>query len=171
VARILVALGANIGNRRANLRAAVRDLAPEVRVRAVSALYASDPAGVTDQPPFFNAALLADTDLAPEAVLDQLQALERRLGRRPGIRWGPRPLDLDLLAYDDLAFDSARLVLPHPRIRERAFVLGPLADLDPERVLPGWRERVRAALARIDTSGLRRIAGPGWADPAAAGGP
>ena len=161
---VWIALGSNLGNRRANLRAAVRDLAPAVRVRAVSALYESDPAGVTDQPPFLNAVVRGETALAPEALLDVTQAIEWTLGRRPGLRWGPRPIDLDLLACGEAVIATPRLTLPHPRIGERAFVLRPLADLAPGLRLPGWTETVAEALAHADGSGLERVASPEWAE-------
>ena len=90
-------------------------LAPEVRLTAVSPLYESAPWGVTDQPAFLNAALLAETDLSPHALLDKLKAVEAEVGRRPGKRWGPRVVDLDILLYDDLQLDDDRLTIPHPR--------------------------------------------------------
>ena len=164
MAETLIALGANLGERRANLRRGLALLAPEVAVLAVSALYESAPVGVTDQPPFLNAALRGETALAPLALLEKVQAVERAVGRRPGRRWGPRPLDLDLLSYDELVLESDRLTLPHPRIRERGFVLQPLADLQPERTLPGWSETLREALAAVGAGELRRLAGPEWAD-------
>ena len=162
IAEAVIALGSNMGDRRASLRRGVALLAPELHVLAVSPLYESDPVGVTDQPPFLNAVLRGETALAPIDLLEKLKRVERDLGRRPGPRWGPRPLDLDILLYDALRLESEQLTIPHPRLRERAFVLQPLADLDGERVLPGGRETVRAALAKVDTGGLRRLAGPEW---------
>ncbi len=174
MSHVLIALGGNIGNRLANLRRGVALLAPEVllapetKADAVSALYESAPAGVTAQPPFLNAVLRATTALSPDDLLDKLKAIEHAVGRRPGPRWGPRPLDLDILSYglghDELVIDTARLTIPHPRIRERGFVLRPLADLEPERVLPGWPHTVAAALAGIDTSDLKRVMGSDWLD-------
>ena len=166
---VLIALGGNMGDRRASLRRGVALLAPEVVVQAVSALYESAPVGVTDQPSFLNAVVQAETDLAALTLLDKLQAVEYALGRRPGLRWGPRPLDLDLLAYGDEAITSERLTVPHPRIHERGFVLQPLADLVPERVLPGWPDCVRDALVVVQATAqpddLIRLAGPEWVDP------
>ena len=164
MAEVTIALGANLGDRCANLRRGLALLAPDVTVLAVSPLYESAPVGVTAQPAFFNAVCLVATDLEPLALLDRLQGIEREVGRRPGPRWGPRPLDLDILFYDDLRLESQRLTVPHPRLRERAFVLRPLADLRRDRVLPGWSDGLREALALVDTSDLRRVAGPEWAD-------
>ena len=157
-----IALGANLGDRRANLRFGLAWLPPRVRVTKLSPLYESAPVGVTDQPAFQNAVCLAETGLEPLPLLDYLKEIEHAAGRRPGRRWGPRPLDLDILFFGDRVIELERLTVPHPRMRERGFVLRPLADLDPERRLPGWTEDVQTALAAIDTSDLVAVAGPEW---------
>ncbi len=174
MANVYIALGANIGDRLANLRRAVSLLraadAPAtpipsaIKVLRLSPLYESAPVGVTDQPPFLNAVLLAQTDLHPIALLDALQAIEHTIGRRSGPRWGPRPIDLDILTYDDQRIDTERLTVPPPRLTERGFVLQPLADLDPDYVLPGQTHPVRELLADIDTSDLVTVSAPTWAD-------
>jgi 2-amino-4-hydroxy-6-hydroxymethyldihydropteridine diphosphokinase len=112
---------------------------------------------VTDQPPFINCAIAVETRLAPRALLARALDVERTLGRDRAHerRWGPRRIDIDLLAYDDVALDEPGLTLPHPRLFERAFVLVPLAEIVPERLIGGTR--VRAGLARIDTSGVTRL--------------
>lgn len=155
-----VALGANLGDPRRQVLAAMDALAacPGVQVQARSALYLTPPWGDTDQPPFVNAAVRLETRLEPLPLLDVLLDIERRAGRtREGRRWGPRVLDLDLLVYEDRVLDEARLQLPHPRIAERAFVLLPLADLDGALDIPG-QGRVAQLLARVDTRGCRRLA-------------
>lgn len=157
-----IALGANLGDRSANLRFGLARLAPTVRVTKLSPLYESAPVGVTDQPAFHNAVCLARTSLEPLQLLDFLKEIEHAAGRRPGRRWGPRLLDLDILFFGDRVIEWGRLTVPHPRIRERGFVLRPLADLDPTRRLPGWTEDVQTALAAIDTSDLVAVAGPEW---------
>ena len=162
---VAIGVGGNLGDRQANLRRGVELLAPEVRLTAVSPLYESAPWGVTDQPAFLNAALLAETDLSPHALLDKLKAVEAEVGRRPGKRWGPRVVDLDILLYDDLQLDDDRLTIPHPRIAERSFVLRPLADLDPNRVPPGWDHSVERVLGDLGDEGLSRVAGPDWPHP------
>lgn len=164
VADVFIALGANTGDRSAHLRRGLALLEPELRVAAVSPLYESAPVGVTDQPDFLNAVLRAETALEPLALLDKLKAVETTVGRRPGPRWGPRPLDLDILAYDDLVMETERLTIPHPRIGERGFVLKPLLDLVPNLVLPGWSGTIEEALASANTQDLSRVAGPEWAE-------
>ena len=127
---VYLALGSNLGDRRANLEAAVARLGPAVTVTARSAVYETAPMYVTDQPAFLNMALRAETDLAPEALLAHLKGIEAVLGRRSGgERFGPREVDLDILLYGDAVLANAALEVPHPRMAERAFVLRPLADV------------------------------------------
>jgi 2-amino-4-hydroxy-6-hydroxymethyldihydropteridine diphosphokinase len=138
--RAYVGLGANLGPRRETLERAVSLLREEegVCVVAVSRFRETEPVGVVDQPRFLNAALALETDLAASELLDVLLAIERRLGRvRDGTRWGPRTIDLDLLLYGDAVVDVPGLRVPHPRLHERRFALEPLAELDPELVVPG----------------------------------
>ena len=162
VVEVGIALGANVGDRRANLRFALAQLPPLVRVTRLSPLYESAPVGVTDQPEFLNAACLALTALEPLELLDHLKAIEQAAGRRPGRHWGPRPLDLDILFFGDCAVATNRLTIPHSRMRERGFVLRPLADLVFDLRLPGWPDDVAAALAAVDTSDLVQVAGAEW---------
>jgi len=126
-----IGLGSNLGAAGENVENALVRLAELGAVTARSRLYRSRPWGVTDQPPFVNAAALLETALGPHALLAALKELERELGREAGLRWGPRAIDLDILAYDGLALDEAGLTIPHARLRERAFALVPLADVDP----------------------------------------
>ncbi len=134
-----LALGANMGDPAANIAEAVRRLAavPGLTLVAASSLYRTAPWGVTDQPAFLNAAVLARTSLAPRALLAETQAIERAMGRTPGLRWGPRPIDIDLLWVGDAVLADADLTLPHPALFERGFVLLPLAEIAGERVLAG----------------------------------
>ena len=135
-----IGLGANLGDREATMRAALAalDAVPGVRVVAVSTFRETDPVGYLDQPRFLNAAAAVETDLDPRGVLDALLEVERELGRtREGPRHGPRTIDLDLLLFGDATLDEPGLTVPHPRLQERAFVLDPLADLDPGLVVPG----------------------------------
>jgi 2-amino-4-hydroxy-6-hydroxymethyldihydropteridine diphosphokinase len=146
--RVYIALGGNLGDRRANLERAVEllDADPALELVAVSSLRETDPVGYEDQPRFLNGALAADTALSPRELLDRLLAVERELGRdRRGPRFGPRTVDLDLLLYGDDTVDEPGLTVPHPRLAERRFVLEPLAELDPELALPDGR-RVRDLL-------------------------
>jgi 2-amino-4-hydroxy-6-hydroxymethyldihydropteridine diphosphokinase len=156
MAEALIALGGNIGDVQATLDRAVELFCDgiEVALTACSSDYRTPPWGVEDQPPFVNRCIAVVTRLAPRRVLERAQAVERALGRnRPAEhRWGPRPVDIDVLAYDDLAIDEPGLTLPHPRLFARAFVLVPLAEIAPERVIAGVK--VGDALARVDTAGI-----------------
>ena len=136
-----VGLGANLGDREATIRRAVELLAATagIEVVAVSTLRETDPVGYVDQPRFLNGAAALVTELGPRALLDRLLAVERELGRvrGEGPRFGPRTIDLDLLLYGDEVVEEPGLVVPHPRLAERRFVLEPLQELDPGLTLPG----------------------------------
>jgi len=155
----LLGLGGNVGEVRATLNAAVALFADgaDVTLIARSSDYRTPPWGVTDQPPFINCAIAVETSLPPRALLDRALRVERALGRDRSreVRWGPRPIDIDLLAYDDLSLNEPDLVLPHPRLFERAFVLVPLVEIAPDRLIAG--QRVRDALAQLDTAGIERL--------------
>lgn len=153
-----VALGSNLDDPRAQVRRGFEALAalPQSRLLARSRLYRTPPWGITEQPDFINAAARLETSLPPRALLDALRAIETRAGRVRGVRNGPRILDLDLLLYGDRIVDDPDLVVPHPRLHERAFVLLPLADVAPGLDVPGYG-RVRDLLARVDASGCVAI--------------
>jgi 2-amino-4-hydroxy-6-hydroxymethyldihydropteridine diphosphokinase len=135
---VLLGLGANLGDRRRNLLEAVRLLSEEQGVRwlRLSAIRETAPAGGPPQGPYLNAAGELLTTLEPLALLELLARVEARLGRVRGERWGPRPIDLDLLLYGDLVIELPALIVPHPRLCERAFVLEPLAEIAPARRHP-----------------------------------
>jgi 2-amino-4-hydroxy-6-hydroxymethyldihydropteridine diphosphokinase len=137
-ARVVLAVGANLGDRRAALQAALDALGgyEGVRLVAVSSVIETAPVGGPEQPDYLNAVLLVDTVLAPLELLAACQQIENDLGRRRVERWGPRTLDIDLISYRDLVASSSQLEVPHPRAAERAFVLAPWLELDPEAVLP-----------------------------------
>ncbi len=159
LAQALIALGGNLGDVRSTFDRAVTLLCDggAMQVTARSSDYRTPPWGVTDQPPFINAVIAVSTSLAPHDLLARAVAVERRLGRDRGRkrRWGPRTIDIDLLAYDDLVLNDPDLTLPHPRLFERAFVLVPLAEIAPDRVIGGLR--VGDALAKLDTQGIDRL--------------
>jgi 2-amino-4-hydroxy-6-hydroxymethyldihydropteridine diphosphokinase len=138
-----VGLGSNLGDREATLREALRhlDSVDGIAVVAVSSFRETDPVGVLDQPRFVNAAAEVETSLRPHDLLDRLLEVERALGRDRAReeRWGPRTVDLDLLLYGDETVEEPGLEVPHPRLAERAFVLEPLLELDPELRLPNGR--------------------------------
>ena len=137
--RAYVGLGANLGAREDTIRHAVDllDAHPEVDLVAVSTLRETEPWGPVEQPRFLNGAAAIETSLEPRALLGVLLDVERRLRRVRDERWGPRTIDLDLLLYGDAVVDEPGLTVPHPRLRERAFALEPLLELDPDLVVPG----------------------------------
>ena len=155
----LLALGGNVGNSRAILDRAVALLCDgsEVRLTARSSDYQTPPWGFKYQSPFINLCIAVETELAPRDLLARAQAVELQLGRDRSLekRWGPRTADIDIIAYGDLAVDELGLTLPHPRLFERAFVLLPLAEIAPDRVIAG--RNVRDALAGVDQSGIERL--------------
>lgn len=160
--RGFLGLGSNIGDRRANLSAAVAGvLGHGVSVLRSSSVYDTEPVGlVLDQPEFLNACLEISTSFEPLELLDACKAVEREVGREPGgVRHGPRVVDVDVLLLGDLEFASDRLVLPHPEVTSRRFVLVPLLELDPDLCLPGG-ERLAGSLAALGGGQDVRLAGP-----------
>jgi 2-amino-4-hydroxy-6-hydroxymethyldihydropteridine diphosphokinase len=160
MAEAFIALGGNVGDVRATFDRALALLCADgaVRLKARSSDYRTPPWGVTEQPAFTNAVVAVETALPPHGLLARAQEIERALGRDRSRerRWGPRTIDLDLLAYDDVVIADDGLTLPHPGLFERAFVLAPLAEIAPDRVISGVR--VGDALARLDTTGVEKLA-------------
>jgi 2-amino-4-hydroxy-6-hydroxymethyldihydropteridine diphosphokinase len=150
VRRGYIGLGSNVGDRAGALQAAVDGLAAAdgVTVVAVSPVYATDPVGGPEQPEYLNAVVAVDTDRTARELLEVAKRLEDEAGRVPGERWGPRPLDLDVLLVGDDEVDEPDLVVPHPRLYERAFVMVPLADLDP--MLAPWVPPGEAGVRRSE---------------------
>jgi 2-amino-4-hydroxy-6-hydroxymethyldihydropteridine diphosphokinase len=151
---VYIALGTNVGDRLANLRAALAGLTPQVEIKARSAVYETEPWGYADQPAFLNMVVRAETDLSPLELLEHLKHLEQVLGRTPSFRNGPRLIDLDILFYDDLVIETPPLVIPHPRLHERAFVLVPLADVAPGLVHPLLGRSVSQLVETVDRRGV-----------------
>ncbi len=153
-ASVVLALGGNVGDSAGVLRRALHALAgePGIELVAASRLYHTPPWGKTDQAPFVNACALALTRLAPETLLDRVKRLEVDLGRVPGERWGPRVIDIDIVAYDDVSLSTDRLTLPHPELFNRAFVLVPLAEIAPDRTIGG--KRVAEAVENVSAEGV-----------------
>ena len=160
MAEVLVAFGGNVGDVRATLQRAIAMFCDgrQVRLLARSSDYRTPPWGVEDQPPFINAVIAVATDLSAGELLARAHATERAFGRERAQerRWGPRPLDIDLIAYDDIALSTPDLTLPHPRLFERAFVLVPLAEIAPDRMIAGIR--VKDALTKVDRTGIEKLA-------------
>ncbi|MFZ1474007.1 MAG: 2-amino-4-hydroxy-6-hydroxymethyldihydropteridine diphosphokinase, partial [Anaerolineae bacterium] len=147
---IFLALGSNLGERRANLVQAIQRLGQAVQIGALSNVYETPPWGVTDQPAFYNLALAGVTSLTPSALLTFAKQIEQDMGRQPAVRNGPRLIDIDLLLYDNLVYASEALVLPHPRLHERAFVLGPLAEIAPHVVHPVIGTTMQRLLGQVN---------------------
>ena len=169
---VYLGLGSNLGNRRENLRRSLRLLAEESALVAVSSLYETPPLvvpGIDEQPPFYNAVVKLETRLDPRALLRGAKAIEQSLGRRSGIRWGPRPIDIDLLVHGAARMASELLTVPHAGMAERAFVLVPLAEIDGDLVPPGWQQSVAQAAALTDQVGMQCLAGSEWASGLVAG--
>jgi 2-amino-4-hydroxy-6-hydroxymethyldihydropteridine diphosphokinase len=163
VATVYLGLGTNVGDRLANLRTALQRLQMLARLEKASSLYETQPQGISDQPLFFNAVCRVITGLEPQALLRFLKNLEWEIGRRPGGQtWGPRPIDLDILLYDDRVVDAPELNVPHPRLAERAFVLVPLCELAPELRHPLLGKTMKELLASVGKQGVKRIAPRGW---------
>jgi 2-amino-4-hydroxy-6-hydroxymethyldihydropteridine diphosphokinase len=158
----LIALGGNVGDVRATFQKAISNICGMTQgaLLARSSDYATPPWGEVEQERFINACVEIDTTLDPHALLFTLQKIETKFGRDRAKehRWGPRTLDLDLIAYDDVSIQKPELTLPHPRLFERAFVLVPLAEISPDRMIGG--RSVTTALAGLSTEGIERLPDP-----------
>src|SRR6266540_4448845 len=154
---VYLALGSNLGDRLANLKQAIDSLTPQMEVKAKSSVYETPPWGYEDQPKFLNQVIKVKTYLDPENLLKHLKRLEVALGRKESFPNGPRLIDLDILFYDDLVLNTAALVIPHPRLHERAFVLLPLMDIDPNLVHPVNKKSVHELLAFCNVSDITKF--------------
>lgn len=159
MASVLIALGGNVGDVRATFRKAIANICgmAQAALIARSSDYATPPWGDEQQDPFVNACIEIETDLDPHALLFTLHKIEKKFGRdRVNERhWGPRTLDLDMIAYDDVRIDKPELTLPHPRLFERAFVLVPLTEIAPDRPIAG--QTPRQALSQLAVEGIERL--------------
>jgi 2-amino-4-hydroxy-6-hydroxymethyldihydropteridine diphosphokinase len=155
--RTVLSLGSNLGDRLDNLQEAVDALfdAPGLDFVALSPVYETAPVGGPEQPDFLNVVLMADTRLSPETLLERVLSIEDAMERVRAVRWGPRTLDIDIVRFGDVASDDPALMLPHPRAHERAFVLVPWSDIDPEASLPGYGAVAELAAA-IEGDGVQR---------------
>jgi 2-amino-4-hydroxy-6-hydroxymethyldihydropteridine diphosphokinase len=152
---VFLTLGSNMGNRLANLRAIAGNLTPQMAVKNKSSVYETPPWGFTEQAQFLNQVIMVNTYLEPQALLGHLKRLETALGRVPNFQNGPRLIDVDILFFDDLVLDTPPLVIPHPRMHERAFVLVPLAEIAPDFVHPVFGKPIHELLDRLDRSDIK----------------
>lgn len=156
-ATVYLALGSNLGERLDNLNQALHFLSEEVSISSHSAVYETPPWGVANQPRFLNQVVKGKTALTPHRLLDFIKAIEKKMGRAETYRYGPRKIDIDILLYGRRIVDTHRLLVPHPRMHERAFVLIPLADIAPNLVIPDQILSVSEMLKGLDQSGIIKI--------------
>ena len=150
---VFLCLGSNMGDRKANLEGALSELEKRgvARVVKISSFYKTAPVDYTDQAWFLNGAALVETELSPLDLLDAVKSVESDMGRdQGGVRFGPRPIDIDIIFYDDLILKDERLEIPHPRMDKRAFVLTPLCDIDSEIIHPDTNKKMKTLLSEID---------------------
>lgn len=155
--RVYLGLGSNLGDRDALLRAAITAVRAQVSVEQVSSVFDTAPLLVTEQPRFHNIACAGRTHLDALGLLRFAKQIEASLGRAPGPRYGPRPIDIDILVFDDQQIQTPELTIPHPGIAERAFVLAPLAEIAPKLRVPGLDADVETLLARLPAADARCV--------------
>lgn len=146
--KVVIALGSNLGDRAENISKAVSELTKIIEVTHLSTIYETDPVGGPEQPDYLNAVLIGKSELDPADLLTKTLEIESALGRTREVRWGARTLDIDLIIAGDVVSNSEFLILPHPRAHERAFVLEPWLEIEPDAVLPG-RGSVAALLSQL----------------------
>jgi 2-amino-4-hydroxy-6-hydroxymethyldihydropteridine diphosphokinase len=154
---VYLALGTNLGDRESNLEAALDALSSQIRLLAESPIYQTAPWGYEDQPDFLNQVIRAETTLSPRELLTFVKRVEEQVGREPSFRYGPRKIDVDILFYEDWIVEEDDLIIPHPRLHQRAFVLVPLADLAPELCHPKLKRTVSDLLEDVDTGEVKRL--------------
>jgi 2-amino-4-hydroxy-6-hydroxymethyldihydropteridine diphosphokinase len=159
MSKAVLALGANLGDRTRALQGAVDMLGEVMKVLAVSAIFETTPVGGPDQPDYYNAVVVVETDRTPGELLALAHEIEQAAHRVRIERWGPRTLDVDVIAFDEIESDDPVLTLPHPRAHERAFVLAPWLDADPHATLTGHGS-VAELLSAADRTGVRRLDQP-----------
>mgnify|MGYP005833218043 FL=1 len=152
--RVFLALGSNLGDRLQNLRQAIFSLPPSVLPLRASLVYETPPWGIEDQPRFLNMVIETATTLQPLELLHYLKSQEKQMGRREGVRYGPRLIDMDILFYEEEVFSEEQLQIPHPRLHERAFVLLPLHDLIPDFLHPLLKKSITVLLKNTDLNGI-----------------
>jgi 2-amino-4-hydroxy-6-hydroxymethyldihydropteridine diphosphokinase len=152
MATVYLSLGSNLGDRVQNLKEAIKRIesSDKISIKKISSVYETEPVGYENQPRFLNLALQAETILDPQPLLEQLLSIEEQMGRKRGEKWGPRNIDVDILLYDDLVMESDQLIIPHPRMHQRRFVLVPLAQIAPKLLHPLLKKNVRELLENCE---------------------
>lgn len=148
-----LSLGSNLGNRQRNLKQALRLLSLQVKIDKLSSIYETEPVGYQEQPPFLNTVCQVSTNLSPYELLHLAKDIERQLGRKPSFANAPRPIDIDILIYNNKVVQAGELTIPHPRLVERAFVLVPLAEISPELVHPEKGRTISELLNNLESVG------------------
>jgi len=151
---VYISLGSNLGDRAANLKHALASLPPQMEIKARSKIYETPPWGYADQPKFLNRVVKAQTYVEAEPLLKHIKRLEIALGRQATFHYGPRLIDIDILFYDKLVIETPVLVLPHPQVHKRAFILRPMMDIAPDFVHPTLNQSVREMIALCDLNGI-----------------
>lgn len=154
---VFLALGSNLGDRLINLETAILELSAQFALEKKSPVYETPPWGYEQQPAFLNQVISGKTGLTPQALLKFVKEIELKMGRQETFRNGPRVIDIDLLVFGDLILNSPELVIPHPRMAERAFVLVPLVDIAPQLLIPGQKLHTIDLLQTLDRSGIQKI--------------
>ncbi len=147
---IFLGLGSNVGDKEKNIKHAVNLLSEKINNVKLAKIYKSKPYGFKNQDYFLNTALMGLTDLSPDELFDFVKKVENKVGRKKRFHWGPREIDIDILFYEDLIYETDFLVIPHPRIQERDFVLKPLCDLNPDLIHPVLKKTVKELLDELD---------------------
>jgi 2-amino-4-hydroxy-6-hydroxymethyldihydropteridine diphosphokinase len=155
--RVILALGSNLGERFENLHQALKDVSLRVSIIKTSSVYETPPWGYIDQPVFFNQVLSGYTSLNPVELLNFVKNIENNMGRVNNFQNGPRLIDVDILLFGEQIINSEILVIPHPRMLERSFVLLPLAEIEPDLIIPGTNKKVLELLQNVDKTGIRKL--------------
>lgn len=154
---MILALGSNLGERFENLHQALKDVSLRVSIIKTSSVYETPPWGYIDQPVFFNQVLSGYTSLNPVELLTFVKNIENNMGRVNNFQNGPRLIDVDILLFGEQIINSEILVIPHPRMLERGFVMLPLAEIEPELIIPGTNKKVLELLQSVDKTGIRKL--------------
>jgi GTP cyclohydrolase-4 len=155
--RVFLAFGSNLGDRLSNILEALNQLKPHVAIEKLSSFYETEPVGFRDQPLFLNAVAEGSTSLSPQEILQLAKRIEKRMGRQQTFRNAPRPIDIDLLFFDDLVLETPDITIPHPRLHERAFVLIPLSEIAPNLFHPKLKKPISELLKEVDPSGVKKL--------------